>query len=274
MHGWPRRAARSGRRTCCGRRPGSPITPSSLGLELAPGGGAAPVGDRAVRALRARTFRACHAARCAPTCGSSRAGWCRSWPRRMCRCRGSGPRRPTVLAEIDGYLALAGAQPTAGAADAGGRAGLPGRRRRADPRRPARRARHRRRSAAPAGSWSPCAAPGPGRCRCWPATTTGCWPRRRSPGPGWSAAGPIPDGRNITTPLTRSLSGGGGLPRLDTSRLRATWLADVAELLGPGHVHGTPPGSPAPSGSATCSPACNPPPRPTRSGCSGAARRL
>ena len=38
--------------------------------------------------------------------------------------------------------------------------------------------------------------------------------------------------RNITTPLTRSLSGGTGLPRLDTSRLRATWLAGCAELLG------------------------------------------
>jgi len=29
-----------------------------------------------------------------------------------------------------------------------------------------------------------------------------------------------------------ALDGGGGLPRLDTSRLRATWLADVAGLLG------------------------------------------
>jgi len=28
------------------------------------------------------------------------------------------------------------------------------------------------------------------------------------------------------------LDGGSGLPRLDTSRLRATWLADCAELLG------------------------------------------
>ena len=44
--------------------------------------------------------------------------------------------------------------------------------------------------------------------------------------------GADPARRNITTPLTRSLSGGTGLPRLDTSRLRATWLADVAELLG------------------------------------------
>ena len=38
--------------------------------------------------------------------------------------------------------------------------------------------------------------------------------------------------RNITTPLVRSLDGGGGLPRLDTSRLRATWLADCGDLLG------------------------------------------
>jgi integrase len=44
--------------------------------------------------------------------------------------------------------------------------------------------------------------------------------------------GADPGRRNITTPLTRSLSGGTGLPRLDTSRLRATWLTDVAELLG------------------------------------------
>ena len=29
-----------------------------------------------------------------------------------------------------------------------------------------------------------------------------------------------------------ALDGGGGLPRLDTSRLRATWLRDAAELLG------------------------------------------
>jgi len=37
---------------------------------------------------------------------------------------------------------------------------------------------------------------------------------------------------NITNPLTRSLAGGAGLPALNTSRLRATWLADVARLLG------------------------------------------
>ncbi len=41
-----------------------------------------------------------------------------------------------------------------------------------------------------------------------------------------------PGRRNITSPLITALDGGSGLPRLDTSRLRATWLAEVAELLG------------------------------------------
>jgi integrase len=54
----------------------------------------------------------------------------------------------------------------------------------------------------------------------------------RFAGDGLVCGGADPGRRNITTPLTRSLSGGAGLPRLDTSRLRATWLADVAELLG------------------------------------------
>ena len=54
----------------------------------------------------------------------------------------------------------------------------------------------------------------------------------RSAGTGLVTGGTDPGRRNITTPLTRSLSGGDGLPRLDTSRLRATWLADVAQLLG------------------------------------------
>jgi hypothetical protein len=43
---------------------------------------------------------------------------------------------------------------------------------------------------------------------------------------------------NITNPLTRSLAGGGGLPALDTSRLRATWLAECAALIGlPAFMH-------------------------------------
>jgi len=41
-----------------------------------------------------------------------------------------------------------------------------------------------------------------------------------------------PGRRNLTNPLIIALDGGGGLPRLDTSRLRATWLAEVADLLG------------------------------------------
>jgi hypothetical protein len=44
--------------------------------------------------------------------------------------------------------------------------------------------------------------------------------------------GDKPERGNITNPLTRSLAGGGGLPALDTSRLRATWLAETARLLG------------------------------------------
>ncbi len=44
--------------------------------------------------------------------------------------------------------------------------------------------------------------------------------------------GTSPERHNITNPLARSLAGGTGLPRLDTSRLRATWLADCARLLG------------------------------------------
>ncbi len=54
----------------------------------------------------------------------------------------------------------------------------------------------------------------------------------RSAGNGLVAGGADPSRRNLTNPLTRALDGGGGLPRLDTSRLRATWLRDCAELLG------------------------------------------
>jgi hypothetical protein len=44
--------------------------------------------------------------------------------------------------------------------------------------------------------------------------------------------GTDPARHNLTNPLARSLAGGAGLPKLDTSRLRATWLADCAQLLG------------------------------------------
>jgi len=38
--------------------------------------------------------------------------------------------------------------------------------------------------------------------------------------------------RNVTTPLTASLSGGRDLPRLEIARLRATWLCEVAGAIG------------------------------------------
>jgi integrase len=51
-------------------------------------------------------------------------------------------------------------------------------------------------------------------------------------GTGLICGGADPGRRNITNPLIAALDGGGGLPRLDTSRLRAAWLADCADLLG------------------------------------------
>jgi hypothetical protein len=53
-----------------------------------------------------------------------------------------------------------------------------------------------------------------------------------SAGTGLICGGAGPGRRNITNPLITALDGGTGLPRLDTSRLRATWLAGCAELLG------------------------------------------
>ena len=54
----------------------------------------------------------------------------------------------------------------------------------------------------------------------------------RSAGTGLVCGGADPGRRNLTNPLIRALDGGGGLSRLDTSRLRAAWLRDCAELLG------------------------------------------
>jgi integrase len=54
----------------------------------------------------------------------------------------------------------------------------------------------------------------------------------KSAGAGLVCGGIDPGRRNLTSPLIRALDGGTGLPRLDTSRLRATWLAEVADLLG------------------------------------------
>jgi integrase len=54
----------------------------------------------------------------------------------------------------------------------------------------------------------------------------------RFAGNGLICGGADPGRRNITHQLVTALDGGTGLPRLDTSRLRATWLADCGNLLG------------------------------------------
>jgi integrase len=41
-----------------------------------------------------------------------------------------------------------------------------------------------------------------------------------------------PHRRNVTCPLVSRLAGGTGLPALDTGRLRSTWLAETAALIG------------------------------------------
>jgi hypothetical protein len=51
-------------------------------------------------------------------------------------------------------------------------------------------------------------------------------------GCGYVIGGQNPDRRNVTNPLVASLAGGTDLPTLDTGRLRATWLATVADHLG------------------------------------------
>lgn len=51
-------------------------------------------------------------------------------------------------------------------------------------------------------------------------------------GPGLLIGGTSPTRRNVTTPLTASLSGGADLPRIEISRLRTTWLCEVAEAIG------------------------------------------
>ncbi len=57
-------------------------------------------------------------------------------------------------------------------------------------------------------------------------------------GTGLVTGGTEPRRHNITNPVARSLAGGTGLPRLDTSRLRATWLAEAAALIGlPAFMH-------------------------------------
>jgi hypothetical protein len=145
-------------------------------------------------------------------------------PRERCKA-------PYAAAEISGFLALAGAQPTTerrmratGLICLGAGAGLI----RGD----LRDAR---------GSDVACRSGGVvvqvrgRRARVVPALARyhdGLLAAARFAGDGLICGGADPGRRNLTHPVVAALDGGGGLPRLDTSRLRATWLADCAGLLG------------------------------------------
>ena len=140
-------------------------------------------------------------------------------------------KAPYAPAEIDGYLALAGAQPTAarrmraaGLVCLGAGAGLI----RAD-------LRAVRGTDISARSGGVIVTVRGRRPRAVPVLARYHEPLLESAGFAGGqmvTGGTDPGRRNVTTPLITSLAGGTGLPRLDTSRLRATWLADCAQLLG------------------------------------------
>jgi integrase len=140
-------------------------------------------------------------------------------------------KAPYSPAEIDGYLALADAQPTAarqmraaGLVCLGAGAGLI----RGD-------LRGVRGSDIICRSGGVIAEVGGRRPRAVPVLARYHQPLLAAAGfagTGLVTGGTDPARRNVTTPLTRALAGGTGLPRLDTSRLRATWLADCAAQIG------------------------------------------
>jgi len=140
-------------------------------------------------------------------------------------------KQPYSAAEISGYLALADAQPTrerrmraAGLVCLGAGAGLI----RGD-------LRDARGTDVARRSGGVVVAVRGARARTVPALDryhTRLLAAAAFAGTGLICGGTDPGRRNITNPLITALDGGGGLPRLDTSRLRATWLADCAEQLG------------------------------------------
>ncbi len=140
-------------------------------------------------------------------------------------------RAPYTPAEIDGYLALAAAQPTAarrmraaglvclGAGAGLIRAGL----------------RHVRGTGIACRSGGVIVTVRGARPRVVPVLARYHQPlleSARFAGDQLVTGGTDPGRRNVTTPLITALAGGAGLPRLDTSRLRATWLAGCAQLTG------------------------------------------
>jgi hypothetical protein len=140
-------------------------------------------------------------------------------------------KAPYSPAQIDGYLALAGAQPTAarrmraaGLVCLGAGAGLI----RAD-------LRHVRGTDICCRSGGVIVTVRGSRPRAVPVLARYHQPLLASAafaGEHLVTGGTTPDRGNITNPLITALAGGTGLPRLDTSRLRATWLADCALMLG------------------------------------------
>jgi integrase len=140
-------------------------------------------------------------------------------------------KAPYSLAEIDGFLALADAQPTAerrmratGLIALGAGAGLI----RGD-------LRDARGSDVIARSGGVVVTVRGDRPRAVPVLARYHAPllaAARAAGDALICGGTDPGRRNLANPLTRALDGGTGLPRLDTSRLRATWLRDCAELIG------------------------------------------
>jgi hypothetical protein len=140
-------------------------------------------------------------------------------------------KAPYSPAQIDGYLALADAQPTrerrmraAGLACLGAGAGLI----RGD-------LREARGTGVACRSGGVIVSVRGARPRAVPVLAryhSRLLAAARFAGTGLICGGADPGRRNLTNPLIRALDGGGGLPRLDTSRLRATWLRDCAELLG------------------------------------------
>jgi integrase len=140
-------------------------------------------------------------------------------------------KQPYSPAEISGYLALADAQPTrgrrmraAGLVCLGAGAGLI----RGD-------LRDARGSDVTARSGGVVATVRGARPRTVPVLAryhARLLAAARFAGTGLICGGTDPGRRNLTNPLITALDGGTGLPRLDTSRLRATWLAEAAELLG------------------------------------------
>src|SRR6266704_1851804 len=168
--------------------------------------------------------------RCARTCGSPAGVSCRSCIRRICRCPRERAKKPYSPAQIAGYLALADAQPAerrmraAGLVCLGAGAGLI----RGD-------LREVRGTDVACRSGGVVVQVRGSRARVVPVLAryhARLLAAARSAGTGLVCGGADPGRRHLTNPLIRALDGGGGLPRLDTSRLRATWLRDCAELPG------------------------------------------